>query len=191
LLVLSLPDVLFPKQFLSCRENSVPVPATSRLSGTLAEIQNKKIVKMSFFKNLFGKNDYQKTFDINHLLQSEDINKSIIEIDNYVCELCNWGENLEKLSEPQKIFYFNQMLEREVNNGGFDLYFTNSSGQYSQETVESLKSIGAKKTADILLRAIDDNSEETLQQLDNDFFQYQDDLNTLNIEYIRKNKSEF
>jgi hypothetical protein len=28
---------MFPKHFLSCRENSVPVPATSRLSGTLAE----------------------------------------------------------------------------------------------------------------------------------------------------------
>jgi hypothetical protein len=41
LLVFSLPGALFSKHFLSCRENSVPVPATSRLSGTLAVIAKK------------------------------------------------------------------------------------------------------------------------------------------------------
>lgn len=37
-----------------------------------------------------------------------EINNSIIELDNFIAELCSYGENLEKLTEPQKNFYFNQ-----------------------------------------------------------------------------------
>jgi hypothetical protein len=56
LLVFSLPRVLFPKHFLSCRENSVPVPATSRLSGTLGASQIEIFLTMKKIKlyHLFG-----------------------------------------------------------------------------------------------------------------------------------------
>lgn len=145
---------------------------------------------MNFFKKLFGKANKSR-LDINHLLLSKDLNRSIIEIDNYICELCKWGQELEKLNEPQKNFYFNQTLEREVNNGGFELFFANSSGQYAQQTLQSLKLIQAYKTADILERAIKSNFKETMKELDNGFFKYQDNLNNLNIEYIKKNKSSF
>ena len=56
---------------------------------------------------------------IEELLKAEDTNNSIIELDNYICELCQWGEDVNQLTDPQKIFFFNQNLEREVNNGGF------------------------------------------------------------------------
>jgi hypothetical protein len=45
LLVFCLPGVLFPKHFLSCRENSVPKPATSRLSGTLCAILKETLME--------------------------------------------------------------------------------------------------------------------------------------------------
>ena len=44
---------------------------------------------------------------------------SIIEFDNYIGELCDYGNSIESLNESQKLFYLNQNLEREVNNGGF------------------------------------------------------------------------
>ncbi len=174
---------------------------------------------MSIFKKLFGgsdksdSNSENKKLDLEKLLSSDDINGSIIELDNYIGDLCLYGDEMNKLTEQQKQFYYNQCLEREINNGGFNQYFFNSSGDFAHKTVQSLQTIGAKKTADILQKAIDqfpnsnvpeDRTErqEILEQiqetadvvwedLDQNFFSYEDDLNTLNIDFVRKNKDKF
>lgn len=152
-------------------------------------------------------------YNLDELLSSDDTTKSIIELDNFICKLCEYGENLNILSEPQRNFYFNQNLEKEINNGGFDQYFINSSGENADETVKSLKLIGANHTAELLQKAIDqfpgktvpkdwDNRNEQVRKiektamaiwevLDQAFYEYVDDLNTLNIEYVRLNKEYF
>jgi len=174
---------------------------------------------MSISKKPFGGSDKStnnsgdKKIDLEKLLSSDDINGSIIELDNFIGEHCFYGADLDKLTEEQKLFYYNQCLEREINNGGFNQYFFNSSGDFAHKTVQSLKTIGANKTADILQKAIDqfpnsnvpeDRTErqEILEQiqetadvvwedLSQKFFSYEDDLNTLNIEFVRKNKDKF
>jgi len=151
--------------------------------------------------------------DIDKLLSASNVNSSIIELDNYIGELCNYGSDIDKLTEQQKNFYLNQNLEREVNNGGFNQYFGNSSGNYAHETIKSLLLIGASKTADILqtainqfpantvpsdreerqniLKSIEDIANQVWDNLDQKFFAYEDDLNTLNINYVRQNKNAF
>jgi hypothetical protein len=171
---------------------------------------------MSFFKKLFGgdsKNQSDIKPDIEALLSSPDTNNAIIEIDNYICKLCSYGDTLGRLTEPQKNFYFNQNLEREINNGGFNQYFFNSSGDFTYETITSLRTIGANKTADILQQAIDqfpdskvpkdrakrqeileqieDAANEIWEQLDLAFYKYEDNLYDLNIEYIKQNRNLF
>lgn len=37
--------------------------------------------------------------DIDKLLAADNVNKSIIAIDNFVCELCSWGDEMDKLTE--------------------------------------------------------------------------------------------
>ena len=147
--------------------------------------------------------------NLDNLLNSEDTNKSVIELDEFISGLPIDAE----MTEPQKLFNYNQDLEREVNNGGFSQYFLNSSGDNAHETVLSLKAIGANKTADLLQKAIDqfpskivsknrdkrteivEEIEETVEEVWNDldqkFYEYEDDLNTLNIEYVRKHKEFF
>ena len=174
---------------------------------------------MNIFKKLFGGSEKavnsreNKKPDIEKLLSSEDINGSIIEFDNYIGELCSYGYKMETLTEQQKQFYYNQCLEREINNGGFKQYFYNSGGDFANSTIQSLLIIGANKTADILQKAIDQfpngnvpnhiterqelseqMQKETFhvwEELDQKFFSYEDDLNTLNMEFIRKNKDGF
>ena len=41
-------------------------------------------------------------------------------------------------------------LEAQVNNGGFDQFFFNSSGDKTEETITALEQIGALKTAELL-----------------------------------------
>jgi hypothetical protein len=147
------------------------------------------------------------------LLNSDDTNSSIIDLDNFIGELCDYGDNMDVLSEPQKNFYLNQNLEREINNGGFNQYFINPSGDYAHETIHSLKLIGANRTNEILEKAIDqfpdkivpkdrderveiveeieETANEVWEELDQKFFEYVDDLNALNIEYVRQNKEHF
>ncbi len=147
------------------------------------------------------------------LLSSDDTNTSIIELDNFISELCSYGEDIDKLTEPQKQFYYNQSLEREINNGGFNQYFINSCGDFANKTIGSLLAIGANTTADILQKAIDrfpnkkvprDTDErieiveqieeevnEVWEELDEKFLEYKDDLNTLNLNFVKQHKSDF
>jgi hypothetical protein len=151
--------------------------------------------------------------DIDQLIVSTDLNGSIIDLDDYICALCEWGDNIPALSYPQMVFYFNQELEREVNNGGFEQYFLNSSGSYANDTIKSLQLIEAEKTSKILASAIsafpDDivpvdrnlrqdilekissQKKDRWNKLDEQFFKYEDNLNKLNMEFVRKNKESF
>ncbi|MEB2776075.1 DMP19 family protein [Algoriphagus sp. D3-2-R+10] len=170
---------------------------------------------MNIFKKIFGasENSDNKKLDLEKLLSSDDLNRSIIEIDNHVSELCSYGEEMTKLTEEQKLFYYNQCLEREINNGGFNQYFFNSSGDFAHQTVQSLRVIGANTTVDILQKAIEqfpdrnvpqdrterheileqiqETAEPIWEELDQKFFAYEDDLNTLNMQFVRKNEDKF
>jgi len=174
---------------------------------------------MDILKKLFGSNknklddNNSNKLDLGALLASSDVNGSIIELDNYICKLASWGDTVENLTKPQRYFYFNQDIEREVNNGGFAQFFFNSSGKHAHETVLSLQAIGALKTADLLKQAIaqfpeasvpKDREERTgmfriimekanpvWNQLDKEFYTYEDNLNELNLAYVKQNRQSF
>lgn len=173
---------------------------------------------MNIFKKLFRSSDksdsnLKKKLNIEKLLESKDINSTIIIIDNFICQLCSSDGDLDKLTGQQKNFHYIQELEREVNNGGFFQYFFNSSGDFTHETISALKAIKAGKTVKILQMAIDPFPNKTVPKdreerqivlstieeatkdiwnhLDQHFFAYEDDLHFLNIEYIRKYKEKF
>lgn len=150
--------------------------------------------------------------NLQQLLKADTINNSIIQIDNFIGKVCDYGDHMERLSESQRLFYINQNLEREVNNGGFNQYFINSSGEYAHETVLALKAIGAVKTANILQQAIDrfpnskvpknrksritlvrkiDPEISIWDDVESKFMDYEEDLNALNLEFIEKHASEF
>lgn len=62
--------------------------------------------------------------------------------------------SLQEMPEPLKTFYFIDCLEKEVNNGGFLQFFTNSTGRYTEETIDSLAKIGADFNKSLILSAV-------------------------------------
>jgi hypothetical protein len=58
------------------------------------------------------------------------------------------------LTEQERIVLAVEALEREVNNGGYEQFFMNSSREFAPVIVDSLRRIGCKKTAEITQRAI-------------------------------------
>lgn len=59
-----------------------------------------------------------------------------------------WTKGLQML-------WATQLVDDEVNNGGFNQYFFNASGQYAMEAIEGFELIGAQRRADIVKKAVD------------------------------------
>jgi len=150
---------------------------------------------------------------IDTVWNSKEINSFIISMDNLLGEKCGYGESIEMLSTHEKVFYLNQIFEREVNNGGIAQFFYNSGDDFiANETLNSLREIGANKTAEMYKKVLDafgcelpklmiersiflDQIEHEISgeidKFNNEFYKYQDDLNELNYQYIMKNKEQF
>ncbi|MDQ3262204.1 MAG: DMP19 family protein [Myxococcota bacterium] len=59
-----------------------------------------------------------------------------------------------ELTDEEKVVLTVEAMEREVNHGGFDTFFINSSVEFAPLLVDSLKSIGCPQTAAIAQRAV-------------------------------------
>lgn len=178
----------------------------STLSPELQEQVSKSVAQFN------QKIDSNEKPDIEKMI-AENYANTVVDIYMYIAKLCSYGEHIDKLSAPQKILFLNEQLENEINNGGFSQYFANSTGDFAHETIASLKSIRADKTADLLQQAINEfpkhlvpsnrnarnillheisqKSEPVWSELDDQFYNYDDDLMALNLEYIKKNKEFF
>ena len=148
-----------------------------------------------------------------HIWNLTDTNDFVIAMTEHLNEKTQYGEDMSVLSEAERIFYITQTLEMEVNNGGFSQFFYNSSGDFSNELVGAFAAIGANTTASICQKAIDafgrdipvdrderqemldelesDELDEILEECDDAFFAYEDDLNELNYNFVVKNKEQF
>lgn len=124
-------------------------------------------------------------------------------------------ETVNSWNQARKTVYFIWLLEAEVNNGGFNQFYFNSSGQFYKFIPEALLRINAKLFADLTERAnkvyesenekITEKQDGTLEgfsesyennplnKFDDEFYDLYDkeDLMKLQIEYIRKNSKEF
>ena len=167
-----------------------------------------------FIASLFSGNASSKAqFDLDKVLKMESQDKIVIEIDTYLNQKCSYGEKIELLNESQKVLLLVENLEREINNGGFNQFYRNSSGDFVNETIDALNLIGAKKTAEIVKDAnsefkngsvpkdrvkrqnvmalIERKAEENWESLDSLFFEYNDNLTELLIAFVLKNRSDF
>lgn len=122
---------------------------------------------------------------------------------------------LTRLPIHQQIFYKTYLLEMEVNNGGFNQFYYNLGEQFSRDIPNFLKLIGANKLAELVTKAnlifgienkqitqkqngtldgfsksYDDNP---LNTFDDEFYHINEveNLEQLQIDFIRKNKTEF
>ena len=157
-----------------------------------------------------------ETKSIDEIWKIEEKENFVVEMDKYIAEKCEYGDSMETLNAEQRILYITQALEMEVNNGGFAQFFFNPDGCFGNEIVSSFEKIGAMKTAEICKKAIsiygdnvptdrdkreeiltpDDEKEEErieaiLNECDDAFFEYEDDLDELNYQFIINHKESF
>ena len=151
--------------------------------------------------------------NMEHIWNLTDTNDFVVAMTEHLDNKTQYGEDMSALSEAERIFYITQTLEMEVNNGGFSQFFYNSSGNFSNELVGAFTAIGANATAAICQKAISafgrdipvdrdereemldelesDEFDEILEECDNAFYDYEDNLNELNYNFVMKNKEFF
>lgn len=117
------------------------------------------------------------------------------------------------LTKPQQAIYIIWWLEAEVNNGGFNQYYYNSSGQFAKLAPNLLRLVGANKFAELTQTANNvfekENEQITkdqngtsegfsksydnnpLEKFDNQFYALKEPLMELQVAFIRKNKKDF
>src|SRR5690349_17537249 len=61
----------------------------------------------------------------------------------------------DALSEAEKVVFCLDKLEQEVNNGGFEQYFRNASGDNAVVTPAALRTLGASQVASIVEKALE------------------------------------
>lgn len=148
-----------------------------------------------------------------HIWSLTDTNDFVIALTEHLGAKTHYGEDLSMLREAERVFYITQTLEMEVNNGGFSQSFYNTGGDLSGELVSAFRTIGADRTAAICQQAIDafgcaipadreeriallnqledDGLDERLEECDDAFFAYEDNLNELNYRYVLANREQF
>ena len=195
---------------------------------------------LSFLKNLFSKKDKKSTARADEIIKSVEafrkrpihriLTTAIIEatpddkllqviFDNLWSKLVNdyskEYETVTSWNRSRQAIYFIWILEGDVNNGGFNQFYFNSSGQFNKFLPDALQLVGADQYAGLIKRAnnifelenkkITEHQDGTLEgfsksyndnplnKLDREFYELheKEDLQKLRINYIRSYKKDF
>jgi hypothetical protein len=145
------------------------------------------------------------------ILENETDQDAIVDIDNLLAPILS--ENPGGLSPPEKNICYIEMLDNDVNAGGFKQFFLNPSGEFAHEVVSALREINSVKILQVVEAAVgqfpdarvpkDPNTRRVMIQqiagmanpvwemLDNQFSDYEEDIYALMTEYIRRNITDF
>jgi hypothetical protein len=119
----------------------------------------------------------------------------------------------QQLTAAERVVFCLDQLEREVNNGGFEQFFENSSGDHALDTIEALRTLGATATAALVAEAVrvfpqgrpatdraerqrqvarlDEQARATLDRLDGAFYDSPESLVALERRYVRDHQDQF
>lgn len=127
----------------------------------------------------------------------------------------NEYETVMSWNKSRQAIYLIWVLEGEVNNGGYNQFYFNSSGQFYKHLPDALKLVGANKFSDLTKRANETFEKENpkitqhqdgtlegfrksyddnpLNKFDDEFYALyeNENLQQFQIDYIRKHKNEF
>ena len=123
-----------------------------------------------------------------------------------------WTTPFTELTEAERTFVTIWTLEADVNNGGFDQYYVNSSGDHARDAPRALRAVGAHATGRIVeeanavfgadgpppdrdsrlaaLEGLGPEARGRWSELDERFFEYPDDLTGCLYAYVRANRAQ-
>ena len=160
--------------------------------------------------DLFGKKNSETA---SLLSEQNDPDEVVFGIFDHILEKSAYGDRPNRLTPEERVILVVRLVEDEVNNGGFSQFIFNTAGNFAGETVASMTAIGAHSTAAICQKAMDafgtdipvnrearqalleskeaEGIGEILDECDDAFYEYEDDLVQLCYAYIMAHKKAF
>jgi hypothetical protein len=148
---------------------------------------------------------------LDDLLSSEGrfrIDSLVVAVDQAIQEKRD-GVGLDGLTDEERVVLAVEALEREVNNGGYEQFFLNSTREFAPIVVGALARIGCRRTATITQNALNalgcaeltpeaienaiveenDDRDQSFFVCDNQFFARYDDIEGHLWGFIKDNKT--
>ncbi len=98
------------------------------------------------------------------------------------------------LSKPERFILAIEAMEREVNNGGWAQFFSNTDNEYDAFLVEALEAIGSTKTAGLAAEALSlyqrGGEDDEFEDLDSRYFELAEPIAERLFQYITSHQSE-
>jgi Domain of unknown function (DUF4375) len=196
--------------FFGCSEQTskknekLPKETQDQISKSIEDFKNRPIHKELTAQIIDTTSDeslLQVVFDNLSERQSTDYKKEYQTV-------MNWNK-------PRQAIYMIWLLEAEVNNGGYNQFYFNSSGQFYKHLPDALNLVGADKFAELTKKANNIYDKETakitkdqdgtiegfsksyednpLNKFDDEFYELYktENLQQIQVDFIRKHKTEF
>lgn len=148
-------------------------------------------------------------------LSRQNASKAVVAIHNRVTCRFTGPSNFGQLTFGEKMVWDLTYMQGEVLNGGFHQYLTNSTGETSEAVKVYLREIGALQTLELFQRlsqifpggivpldrerrcaVVEEwydkaTGKELFRDLDQSFYRQDENLDSLIVDYARKNRSQF
>jgi hypothetical protein len=154
-----------------------------------------------------------KIKNLRELLAQADQAKAGSEIGEFLAHLAAHDVTLSTFSPSQKVFFYAEEFESEMNNGGVEQYLSNSSGDHANPCVAALQKLGRGDVGQILSQALkvfpqgsvptsrakrvaaiqhlNEKSKSRWEQLDALYYNKAGDLMPALVKYVRAHRSDF
>lgn len=134
------------------------------------------------------KKDILINMTIHDILKIEDRTEKVIAIH----ELCS--QHYQNWTETERLLNAVIDMEEDVMNGGFAQYFENKEKEEQKDAHIGLEKIGANKSKELFEKAqvfYSNNDLDSIEDLDQEFFKYEDNIANLVIAYTEKHVEDF
>lgn len=128
----------------------------------------------------------EEPLPIEEIMQIEDANDFTIAYMDYLNDKCEYGENMEVLTEKEKTVYYVDTMNSEVHSKGMKEYLRSDDFPGFEKLEDALQAIGANAVYEILSDAKKKPKWVSFNKIDNRFYEYPDNLEQLIMDYVKE-----
>lgn len=150
---------------------------------------------------------------LSEIINENNEEKLIETVGQYIWDNCEKNDGFDKLTAEEYNFVMIDIFESAMNQGGLMFFFKEDAGNFQKEICKAYRAINAPETAkiidkaiakfplipfptqqDVRVKAVANIPEELTQyweDLEEEFFKYEEDVFELTLQYIKENPKGF
>ncbi len=156
-----------------------------KYKGTIVEQVEQQ--KYPSFEDDSADDNYEATqiLPLEEIMQMEDANDFVVAYMDYLNDKCDYGENLDMLTEKEKTVFYVDTMNSEVHSKGFKEYLKSDDFPGFEVLENALQAIGASATHEIVKDVEKKPKWMSFNKIDDRFYDYPDNIEQLIMNYAK------